>query len=505
MAVVAVALGLLAACTRPDFAVAPRWVDNDEGARLTGWLEAEADEPVELLLRLDDGDAARTWRLPAARRHRSLVGGLRPEIVHTLEVVPVLDGREGAPVTLTLPAQSLPEGFPPLDVTSDPARMEPGLTLLGIGPWVVLLDAEGTVRWLREFPGILHQLTTTFRGTLLLQLGRTTFVEMALSGAVLRQWSSAPGPDQIPVDVPALHHDVIELASGHWLALAIERRWVPDYPSSETDPEAPPEDSWVAGDVVVELTPEGEVVRRWSLLDVLEPTRIGYNAVASDYWDFFWDSPTRDWSHGNSVWFDAARREVVVSLRNQDAVVGLGYDDQALHWVLAPPANWPARLERFLLRPARPDLLVPYHQHSASVAPGGELVLFDNGNFRASPFDPRLPAAENASRGAVLALDHEAGTWDLVFDDLDTELGPVFSGSLGDADLLPRTGNLLVTYGNVGNPGYPGAIVVEVAPPGSSKAGSPEAEPPENVFELRLPAPLNTYRSERVKEVWPGL
>lgn len=490
-------LAVLAACSRVQFVEDPRVVPNQEGALLTAWVTAETVEAQSLEITIDDGGVPRVFRSPPATTHRVLLGGMRPDTEHMVSVVATDTVRRSRSVELVHRTEALPAEFPTLVPQADPLAMEPGLTMLGIGPFLTMIDHTGTVRWAAEGPGVLHELTMTSRGTVLYQLGKQGWVEMSLSGAVIREYvagAARPAENRVVVPLPTVHHDALEMPNGNWLVLSAERRFVEGYPTSETDPDAEPQDAWIAGDVVAEVDEAGVVVRTWSVFDALDPLRIGYGSVDSDYWDGYFGGPSRDWSHGNAVWYDSDREEVLVSLRHQDAVVAFEYDSGELSWILAPDENWPESLRPYLLERARPELVVPYHQHGAKIATTGELVLFDNGNHRTSPPVVGVPPLETASRGVAIAIDHEQGTWDTTADYGSSLQPPLFSGSLGDADLLEQTGNMLVTFGNVRNPGFPGAIIREVT----------RDEPPVVVFDLSLPAPLSTFRAQRVQGAFPG-
>lgn len=489
-------MGLLG-CAGVAFVEEPRIEANQDGALLTAWVVAETAEPVALEITISDDQGPRTWTSEATTDHRVLVGGMLPDTDHVVEIMATDNGRRSRRVRLEHRTEPLPSQFVDLPTTSEPDRMEPGLTLVGVGPYMTMIDPRGRIRWAAQGPGILHEYTMTSRGTVLYQFGKQGWVEMTLSGAVIREYVAGPSraaENRVQVPLDTVHHDAIEMANGNWLVLSAERRFIEGYPGSETDGDAEPQDAYVAGDVIAEVDPQGAVLRQWPLLDALDPLRIGYGSVDSDYWDGYWGGPSRDWSHGNAVWFDEGRSEVLVSLRHQDAVVAFDYEGGELSWIFAPDENWPEDLRPYLLEPARPDLVVPYHQHGAKIASTGELVMFDNGNHRTSPPIEGIAPLDTASRGAAFELDHQAGTWDLSFDYGSALSPPLFSGSLGDADHLEQTGNLLVTFGNVRNPGLPGAIVREVT----------RDDPPQVVFELILPAPLSTFRAQRVQGVFPG-
>ena len=55
-----------------------------------------------------------------------------------------------------------------------------------------------------------------------------------------------------------------------------------------------------------------------------------------------------------------------------------------LRWILGTHDNWRKPWTRYLLKP-RGELAWPFHQHSPQLTRSGNVLLFDNGNGRASP------------------------------------------------------------------------------------------------------------------------
>ncbi len=483
----------------PSFTVTPSCADNLDGAMFACWLTTSTSEPTTLSISIDDGAKVRVQQVEtAAMDHEVLVLGLRPDAANVMTLTAT--GASGSTVAdpITYHTDPLPVDFPVHEVISDPGRMEPGLTLIRLGPYIAMFDDVGEVRWLMFNTDTVHTLSITSDGHLMHQNGKVGLTVRTLSGAVVSEWcaerTGVCPKTSVLVDVESIHHDAYEMPNGNWLSLSIERRLIPDYPTSERDPLAPRAEAWVAGDVGVEFTPAGEVVHSWPLLDILDPTRIANDAIRGDYWEgFFGGQDTKDWSHANAIWYDEARDEVVVSLRHQDAVIGLDHATGDLSWIFAPEANWQPPWDGYLLRPADPGLLVTYHQHAASINDAGRLMLFDNGNNRASAYEPELNDANNGSRGAEFTLDHGSKTWDLSWDYGPTLSPLIFSGSLGDTDALPQTDNVLVTFGNIANDNYPGVMVFEV-----------ERDTLDVVFELRVTQPVTTFRSQRITGVIPG-
>ncbi len=481
------------------FTAAPAFEQNTGSARLVGFVALSTDRQSTVRVQVDDG--GRTWEHvvdAAATDHRVRVLGLAPDTEHALVVTATAADGAVATASLTATTAALPSDFPAYQVTSDPARMEPGVTYAMFQPYVAMVDPQGVIRWFMHSGGA-YGFTLTSSGTMLAINDRTTMSEYDIEGNLIATWradrTASEPKSAIGVDAEAFHHDLAELSNGNLLALSIERRLIPDFPTSDTDPLAPTEDTWVAGDVVVELQRDGTVVNEWRLLDLIDPQRIGYDVLQSTYWNGFYPPGTRDWSHANAVAYDEVRDEVTVSLRHQDAVVAIARGTGELAWIFAPDSNWRAPWAAKVLAPVVPQALHAYHQHGAKITPSGTLMLFDNGNNRASAFElPKVPDTSNASRGAEFVLDHVTGTWQLAFqfgDDLDPTL---FAGAHGDCDPLPQTGNMLVTYGSVRDVSQPSVQVFEVT----------RTDPPEVVFHLTLDHPLITGRSERLTGLLPG-
>jgi hypothetical protein len=244
----------------------------------------------------------------------------------------------------------------------------------------------------------------------------------------------------------------------------------------------------VLGAVIVEFTPEGEVEERISLLDLLDPTRIGRDSTSTGW-------PTRyvaagevahDWDHANAVIYEAASDSYYLSLRNQDAILKVHRGSETLTWILGTPANWASPWSDKLLTPVG-DLLWPFHQHAVELTPAG-LGLYDNGNYRAAAYEP---PGDEYSRAVVYSIDEEARTVSEVWSyGAASGADHFFSGAMGDADWQPNTGNVLIVNAVVdGN----SAEILEVTPAG------------ERVFELHLADDSGTiftiYRAQRLADI----
>ncbi len=496
-------------------------------APLGARIAISTDEPARLTVEIADG--ARLVRRELDGRYRSAhvvpLTGLRPARTHAVTFIATDAAGNRAAAALNLDTEPLPDDFPPLEVAvSQPERMEPGATLFNVYRWgregrdpdfglLVAVDTAGDVVWYYRAGHVIANAVPLASGNLLYMAMVdgiwALLVEIDLLGNVVRGWhpralaARAPA-GSILVDTDSLHHDMMVLPSGNLAALGSEVRTYRDYPTSEEDPAAPRATRDVVGDLVVEFAPDGTVVRQWSLLDALDPYRIGYDSLGTSFWGATYgalgrpDTELADWTHANALAHDARDDTFVVSARHQDALVKLDRSGAA-RWILGPHAGWSDPWRSRLLEP-RGDLEWPYHGHGVEVTPDGTILVFDNGNHRATPFDDPLPAEASYSRAVEFDVDEEALSvrqrW--VYPPSDAER--FYSSFLSDADWLPATGNVLITDGGRtrtvetadGEPAVRRwARILEVT----------RDEPAETVFELVIdddsPTGWHAYRAER--------
>jgi len=251
--------------------------------------------------------------------------------------------------------------------------------------------------------------------------------------------------------------------------------------------------------VIVEFARDGTIVNEWSMLDLLDPFRLGYSSDGGFWNGFYQDNfdengVSRDWSHGNAVIHDPADDSIIVSLRHQDAVVKFSRQTGELRWILGPHENWDLQFGEFLLTPLSDEdekFFFQYHQHAPKITDEGTIILYDNGNFRASPFDPTLPNADLFSRAVEYDINELTMEVEKVWEYGQFEDEIIFTPFVGDADSLPETGNVLITFGGIQSPTGTSARLIEVT----------RTTPAEKVFDLSI-ASLQ-YRSERLPSLYP--
>ena len=175
-------------------------------------------------------------------------------------------------------------------------------------------------------------------------------------------------------------------------------------------------------------------------VDLLDPTRISYLTA---------NSPNGiDNEHGNAVLEDTNDNSIIISLRNQNAVFKISRAGQ-LKWILGPPANWSTNFQPYLLAPVGTNFEWNYGQHCPTITPQGTLMVYDDGNDRASPWDPPVADQDNHSRAVEYLIDESNMTVSQVWDTMPADGDRLFTFALGSAYWLPQRRNVLVTYGAI--------------------------------------------------------
>ena len=502
-----------------QFVIQPTLTMDPTGTTpLAGQVELSTDVPTQITLIIVDSRGTRYVKFSGFQQAHTLqLLGVLPDRQHSLQVRATdVDSRSrvSAPIFFTTPP--LPDDFPTIDVaTSIPEDMEPGLTLLDlyngsrqnpIQGRAMVLDSAGDVVWysslgtnignIRNFierlpNGNLRYLASK---TELAYEFDTVVVSDMLGNVVSTTALFDPGT--------GLHHDLIETPDGTLMSLSRIATSVPDFPTSDTDPNAPTATADVRDEPVVEFNSDGTLAAVWPLVDLMDPVRIGFDSLRSsaDGFDSF---------HTNAVFYDATDDSLLVSARHQDAVIKYSRSTGELIWILGNHNNWAPALQPFLLQPTGTIFDWQYHQHAMMPTPSGTVLLFDNGNHRASPFDGTIPLAnsETYSRVVEYSIDEQQMTVEQVREIVIGGADPVFSGTRGDADWLPLTGNILTTASDVS---FQGGIASADLGLGARHTRIIEyaTDPESEVFDARLYNPdpagrIHVYRSDRIPSLYP--
>jgi hypothetical protein len=161
------------------------------------------------------------------------------------------------------------------------------------------------------------------------------------------------------------------------------------------------------GTVLAEIDADGHVLMQWDMSAIFRAAMV---AGGDDPSGLVRDEA--DWFHMNSAIYSPADDTLIVSSR-ENFVVKLDYQSGRIRWLLGDPSKyWYMRYPS--LRALALKLTsgkVPVGQHTLSIAPDGNLLLFNNGTASLNE-PPGTPAGINPTFSAVseYAIDEAAGT-----------------------------------------------------------------------------------------------
>jgi len=462
-----------------EFTSEPTFELNPSGnVPLAGVLSVTTNKAVTIDLNINDGTDSWTVEFyDFDLSHELMVLGLKPDRTHsiTLTAVDELGNERQADTIVQITTDPLPDDFPSYELlTADTSKMETGITIvepIGITaerPYMFAVNTNGEVIWFFNQLGAID-FKRLDNGNILIVMEYADILEMDMLGNIVHSWktpySDSDDPDRIELeDTIAFHHEVYPMPSGNYIALDVEIREVENFPLEIT---ADPADASitgtakVAGDVIVEFTPDGTIVKQWKMHDIIDQTRVSHDSDGvfwgTRYPDVDEDgesdgTDSKDWCHSNAVIYDPSDDTIIVSLRHQDAVVKIDRNDTIV-WILGDPFGWNSPYADALLDLVEtPEAEWQYHQHAPMLTSEGTLLMFDNGNNRTIAFDGQTPMGSADSYSRVVEFDINTQTMQVTqLWQYGADLGDdtLYADFLGDVDQLPTTGNILINFGGL--------------------------------------------------------
>jgi len=395
--------------------------------------------------------------------------------------------------TLKITTSAIPDLLTQIDInTQKPDKMEPGLTLVSyrgiLNPNTpFMIDAFGKVRWILDYSE--HIVFNQFQyevGIERLRNGNFYFgesrsnaiYEIDAYGEILNSWDVSPYE---------FHHNVQEKPNGNFLLTANDVGGI-HLNGNQTHK-----------DQVIEIDRQGSgIINVWDLKESINENRTVWGANVGD--------AVIDWAHGNAVIFDESDNTIIVSCQRQ-GLIKLDSENNVV-WILAPHLSWGQNrrgenLSDYLLTPLdavsypitdtdilngyanHPDFEWNWYQHAPKLLPNGNLIVFDNGNWR------NYTDTEKYSRAVEYEINHDEKTIRQIWQYGKYRSEETFSTVVSDVDYLPQTGNILFSPGyktDNGN-GQQGGRIVEI-----------DYTTKEVVFEARLSgySSFQFHRAERL-------
>ncbi len=415
--------------------------------------------PDDLALTHDFDDGVRIAQLDEGARETTYrVRGLAPATKHALTVT---GGEFTEPVAFTSEGP-LPGFVPSFEVRGESSGERPYRMFdLGSLPAndvssIFVVDIAGRTRWhlsfqgMNPFPGRLDAVTATELGRIRFGM-QNRFLEVDELGNTIIELTD----DDLGIE--GIHHEVLTLPNGNIIVLAYSFRDV-DYPGAPN--------THVIGDVIVEFTPEGEVVWTWDTFDHLDPQRVLEPIEAWTIPNPATGVPGYDWTHGNGVAYRDEENQLLLSLRHQDWLVAIDRDTGEVDWILGNEGDFTLTSGTWFS-----------HQHSPQWQDDGSLLLYDNGVVAPSGFAPN-----EIARAVRYELDLDAFTATQVWEIDEQDVSSPFAG---DANVLPESGNYIV---------LDSTILTQEGFSARLRELDPEADPMLQ-WSLTIPTPNIIYRT----------
>jgi hypothetical protein len=475
-------------------------------APLAGVLQLTTDQDTRISVSVNDGTDVWERRFyDYTTAHSVPLLGFKPG--RTNEITVTAYDRQRNQVTAVQPlvfiTDPLPKNFPIITLLrADPAQMERGYTLFrvdvdnGIYWYVTILDSSGEVVWYDAAPTTVD-VRQLANGDLFMPW-TTNFVEINLLGQIVNSWV-------VPANLPIDTHDGVPTEHGTILFLSDTNEVVSNYPTSMTISNPPLATAIVRYERVVEISvTNAAVLSTWSPINFLDPRRISYliGKITGG-----WDS-----EHSNAVIEDPRDDSLIVSMRHQNAVIKFSRATGQLRWILGPHENWGPAWQPYLLTPVGTPFVWQFGQHAPIITPQGTLLLYDDGNFRASPFAQKVPDANNYSRAVEYYIDEQTMEVTQVWDYGRTNMADrLYTGRVGNAELQPNTGNVLIDFGAVS---YVNGVAPSPYGPSATMARITEVTHdavPQVVFDVAISMYSNTntsykdcsvYRTHRIPDLY---
>ena len=333
----------------------------------------------------------------------------------------------------------LPLGYPNIElIQCEESSMYGGMIAMSLGRsegvrtiehLYSIIDNKARVRWL--YTGVsCHVFMKLKNGNIIVDApissgicGAYTaagFIEIDMLGKIINFFPIKYG----------LHHDVIELPNGNFLAITQREN--------------------TKQDLLVEIDRKTkDVIKEWDFREILDFNReTVIDKVSVNH--------PLDWLHLNSLVYDEESNCIIASSRNQSTVVKFNKDTSEIIWILAPHYGWCEKFNKYLLNPVGDDFEWSYAQHTPSLSDNGNLVIFDNGNFRSYKLEDAVLAHNNYSRAVEYKINEKDMTVEQVWQYGKERGNELYCAYLGAVRILENN-NRLICFGGItkdifGNP-----------------------------------------------------
>jgi arylsulfate sulfotransferase len=419
------------------------------------------------------------------------VAGMRASATYHMQaVVGLANGSQYMDSDHTFMTGAIPTNLQPNITTqlTGAGVPSPGIELLSLTPsstgntlCALATDLAGNVIWYYPLPtgAYPEPIKLLPNGHMLMVTSGTVndIREIDLAGNIIHQITldtiNASLAQSVPYGIALLSHDVAALPNGHLILLGNLAEAINNVPGIPAGTE-------VTGNALIDWDPQKGAVWTWSTFDHLDLARAPYGIS--------------DWTHGNAVIYSPDDGNIIFSMRNQNWVVKINYQDGkgdgSIVWRLGPAGD-------FTLPSQQAPIEWNYGQHYPSIqSPNSSgiisLMVFNNGNNRMVDSNDDVCGTSGAiacySSVPIYQLNEYTMTANVLWEN---NLSPAYSICCGDALILP-SGNIEFDVAfNVNTPNV--SSIEEVT----------QTQTPELIWEMTITGQI-AYRGIRTPSLYPG-
>lgn len=240
---------------------------------------------------------------------------------------------------------------PKMDVLKNEVKNSNGefyFATSSLGASSIAYDNYGEVRWGLN-RGYTKGMTMLQNGHILLSNDKTGpnvtstsgIVEIDMLGYIIHEYEISGG----------YHHDAYELENGNLIVLTTN------------------ENNKTIADYVVELDRKtGNIVKSWNLNEIV--SKIDANLIKDNQ---------ITWGTVSSITYDQKNDALIMSLKNLNSIISIGYTTSNINWILGESRFWSSKFEPYLIKGVKDEFIYPLGAHSVNVLSDGSISIFNNG------------------------------------------------------------------------------------------------------------------------------
>jgi len=306
--------------------------------------------------------------------HQVLLLGLKQSGEYAYQVVSRSSNGNFCSAVKTFGTGRLSEVLPELTLSiNDPLLSVGGYTMVsfnggGDTDIATIIDPDGNIVW-------AYNTQSNFVPRVRLSLDHKAILYNDIENTTINR-ITLDGLKATNVSFPKMHHDFVETENGSYAVLGVD---IHTFTTNEGDQD-------FCGDTITELAADGTVREIWNIFDWFEPDPImSYPTVLC-----FGDISVKEWSHANSLWYEATENAYYITFRNIDKACKIDRGTGQLLWCVGgEDSNFTSIGE---------DNILDY-PHSVLPVDGGLLV-----------FEFLDELAGGCSAGTMISLDFDSWT-----------------------------------------------------------------------------------------------